>query len=168
MTKKIKRRTSLSKATHPPTRIYVMEKIKAFLLVLLLSISVSAFAQRPSQQVDPERLQAARIAFITSRIELSSEQAEKFWPIFNKYTDSREATMKQLGELNRGTSEISEEEAKRRIQKRFELQEKLLQDEKTFVAEVSSVLNQKQILRLNSIARDFTRHIYQRQRGGGN
>ncbi|OYX13815.1 MAG: hypothetical protein B7Z16_15240 [Algoriphagus sp. 32-45-6] len=145
-----------------------MEKIKLYLLALLLLTSISANAQRPGQKVDPERLQAARIAFITSRIELTSEQAEKFWPIFNKYTETREATMRQLGDLNRGTSEISEEEAKKRIQKRFELQEKLLVDEKTFVAEVSAVLNQKQILRLNSIARDFTRHIYQRQRGSGN
>lgn len=144
-----------------------MKKYTLILVILMLLVSVNAIAQRPSQQIDPERLQAARIAFITSRIELSPEQAEKFWPIFNKYTDSRETAMRQLGELNRGTAEISEEEAQRRIQKRFELQEKLLRDEQAFVAEVSKVLDYKQILRLNSIARDFTRHIYQRQRGGG-
>lgn len=144
-----------------------MKKYTLFLVCLMLLVSVNAIAQRPSQQIDPERLQAARIAFITSRIELSPVQAEKFWPIFNKYTDSREKAMRQLGELNRGTAEISEEEAQRRIQKRFELQEKLLRDEQAFVAEVSKVLDYKQILRLNSIARDFTRHIYQRQRGGG-
>lgn len=145
-----------------------MKKITPYLTVILLFLSITAFAQRPSQQIDPEKLQAARIAFITTRIELTPEQAEKFWPIFNQYTESREVSMRQLGALNRGTSEISEEEAKRRIQKRFELQEKLLIDEKAFVEDVSKVLNHKQILKLNSIARDFTRHIYQRQRGGGN
>lgn len=145
-----------------------MKKITPYLTVILLFLSITAFAQRPSQQIDPEKLQAARIAFITTRIELTPEQAEKFWPIFNQYTESREVSMRQLGALNRGTSEISEEEAKRRIQKRFELQEKLMIDEKAFVEDVSKVLNHKQILKLNSIARDFTRHIYQRQRGGGN
>lgn len=145
-----------------------MKKTHSLILILFLFATQISFAQRPEQRIDPERLQAARIAFITSRIQLKPEQAEKFWPIFNQFQEKRETTMKQLGELNRGVSDVSEEEAKSRIQRKFQLQEKLISDEKVFVTEVSKVLSQKQILTLHAIGRDFTRHIYQRQRGEGN
>lgn len=141
-----------------------MKKIHLIALVIFLAISTNAFSQR--QPIDPEKLQAARIAFITTRIDLKPEQAEKFWPIFNQYNDERERTMRQISELGKGSETVSEEEAKSRIQKRFQLQSELLQDEQAFVSEVSKVLSSKQILMLNNIARDFNRQLYQRGRGG--
>ena len=143
-----------------------MKKYTLYLLFFFLLIGGNVLAQRPGQQIDPERLQAARIAFITTRIDLKPEQAEKFWPIFNEFTEKREGLMKQIVSLNRGVNEISEEEAKSRIQQRFQLEEKLISEEKAFVNSVSKILSYKQILMLNNIARDFTRQLYQRQRGG--
>ena len=75
--------------------------------------------------------------------------------------------MRQIAELNRNSESISEEQAKERIKKRFELQQALLNEEQQFVQKASGVLTAKQILMLNNIARDFTRQLYQRQRGGG-
>ena len=146
----------------------VMKKITPYLVLLFLLLAGTVMAQRPNQNIDPEKLQAARIAFITSRIDLKPEQAERFWPIFNKYTEQREASMKSISQLNRGSEAISEDEAKTRIQKRLQLQQKLIDDEKAFVAEVSKVITSKQVLMLHDIARDFNRYICQRQRGQGN
>lgn len=144
-----------------------MKNIQSLLITLVLVlVTWESFAQRPGQ-IDPEKLQAARIAFITTRINLKPEQAEKFWPIFNEYNEKREATMRAIAELNRGTESISEDQAKERIKKRFELQQALLNEEQQFVQKVSGVLTAKQILMLNNIAKDFTRQLYQRQRGGG-
>ncbi len=144
-----------------------MKKITTYLGVLFLLFAVNAMAQRPNQNIDPEKLQAARIAFITTRIDLKPEQAEKFWPIFNSYTDQREAVMKSISELNRGIESVSEEEAKSRVQKRIQLQQKMLEEEKNFSSLISKVISYKQLMMLHNIARDFNRHIYQRQRGSG-
>ncbi|MBA4300855.1 hypothetical protein SAMN03080617_01637 [Algoriphagus alkaliphilus] len=141
-----------------------MKKLYLIAIILLLGIGTSALAQRPP--VDQEKLQAARIAFITTRLDLKPEQAEKFWPIFNQYNDQREKTMRQISELGRGVETIGEDEAKSRIQQRLKLQSELLEKEKGFVNEVSKVLSSKQILMLNNIARDFNRQLYQRGRGG--
>lgn len=143
-----------------------MKKNTLYLLFFLLILGGKALAQRPGQQIDRERLQAARIAFITTRIDLKPEQAEKFWPVFNEFNDKRESIMRQIASLNRGAPDISEEEAKSRIMQRFQLEEKIIQEEKAFVSEVSKVLSYKQILLLNNVTRDFARQIYQRQRGG--
>lgn len=140
-----------------------MKKIYLIGLILMLGIGSNAFAQRP--QIDPEKLQSARIAFITTRLNLKPDQAEKFWPIYNQYNDEREKTMRQLSELGKGMETISEEEAKSRIQKRFQHQAELLEKEKSFVTDASKVLSSKQLLMLNNIARDFNRQLYQRGRG---
>lgn len=43
-----------------------------------------------------ERVQALKVAFITKALNLTSDEAEKFWPIYNLYQDKREAARKQL------------------------------------------------------------------------
>ncbi|WP_332910863.1 hypothetical protein [Algoriphagus boritolerans] len=75
-------------------------------------------------------------------------------------------TMRQLSDLGKDMESVSEEEAKSRIQKRFQYQAQLLENEKAFVSDISKVLSSKQILMLNNIARDFNRQLYQRGRGG--
>lgn len=140
----------------------MMKKHYSIALILFLAVVWGAFAQRPP--LDREKLQAARIAFITTRIDLKPEQAERFWPIFNEYSESRETTMRQISQLGKELETISEEEAKSRIQKRLQLQAELLKEEQAFVTEASKVLSSKQILMLNNIARDFNRHLYQRGR----
>ena len=145
-----------------------MKALKIYLLLLFMTASSLAFAQRGGQPVDPERLQAARIAFITTRINLKTEQAEKFWPLFNTFTESREASMRTMGDLSRGVENMSEEEAKSRIQQKLQIQQKLVQDEKIFVADAAKVLTYKQLLLLQNIARDFNRHLYDRGRPKGN
>src|SRR5690606_30105641 len=112
-----------------------MKNLKYISLILFLILGFNALAQKPP--VDREKLQAARIAFITTRIDLKPEQAEKFWPIFNKYDDLREKTMREISKLGKDTETISEEDAKSRIQKRLQLQGELLKEEQAFVNEAS-------------------------------
>lgn len=145
-----------------------MKALKIFLLLIFMSASSIAFAQRNGQPVDPERLQAARIAYITTRISLKAEQAEKFWPLFNSFTESRDASMRVMGDLSKGVESMTEEEAKSRIQQKLQIQQKLVQDEKIFVAEAAKVLTYKQLLLLQNIAKDFNRHLYERGRERGN
>ncbi|MDE0560902.1 hypothetical protein OU792_12960 [Algoriphagus sp. NF] len=144
-----------------------MKKFGIFLIVNLLII-ISVQAQR--RGIDRERLEAARIAFITTRLDLSPEQAEKFWPIFNEFNEQREEKLKQIASLNprSSTESISKEEAQRLIKQRFELQRELIEDEEAFVQKAAIVISYQQILQLNSINREFARSIYQRQRDNRN
>ncbi|SHO59695.1 hypothetical protein [Algoriphagus zhangzhouensis] len=140
-------------------------KKSIYSLLILIFFSQIAFAQREGS-FDKEKLKDARIAFITDRLDLSSQQAERFWPIFNKYSESREANLRKMASLNprREEGEISDSQAKTMITERFKLQRQMVADEEKFVQEVSSVISYSQILQLNGIARDFTRMIYQRHR----
>ncbi|WP_339876687.1 hypothetical protein [uncultured Algoriphagus sp.] len=140
---------------------------KYTILVILFFIVIgTSLAQRPGDRYDREKLEAARVAFITTRLDLKPEQAERFWPIFNVFNDAREKNLKEMSELGRVKDiEISESEAKARISKKFEIQRKMILDEEKFVRDLSSVLTYNQIIQLNGLSREFARHIYQRRKG---
>lgn len=127
----------------------------------------SAYAQRSGTPIDQERVKAARVAYITTRINLKPEQAEKFWPLFHAFTSARESSMHTIAALGRGIESVTEEEAKSRIQQKLQLQQKLIQEEKSFVTEAAKTLTYKQLLALQTIAKDFNRHLYERGRERG-
>ena len=148
-----------------------IKQLRMYLLLLCLLAAGNVWGQRDGggrEAIDPERLQTARIAYITTRISLKPEQAEKFWPVFNSFTESRDASMRTMGDLSRGVENMTEEEAKSRIQQKLQIQQKLVQDEKIFVAEAAKVLTYKQLLLLQNIAKDFNRHLFERGRERGN
>jgi len=138
------------------------------LIFLFAALSYTSFAQRGTRKIDREKLEAARVAFISTRLDLSTEQAQVFWPIFNEFDDQRRETLRELSRLSHDTESLSEEDAKNRVERRFNLQALLIEQEKEFVQKAADVLSYKQILLLNDINRDFTRSLYQRQRRGNN
>ncbi|MCH7408539.1 hypothetical protein MM239_03975 [Belliella sp. DSM 111904] len=149
-----------------------MKTSRYLLILMMLCFSSLALAQRDqNQRFDKEKFETARVAFITNRLDLKTDQAEKFWPIFNKFNDDRESIMTKLSEISKESEgNISENDAKSLINKRLELQEELLKLDQKFMSEVTKVITNKQALALGGISRDFARQIYRmnNQRGRGN
>jgi len=148
------------------TNLVLTMKTYILTFAILLFVTGISLAQRPSQRYDSEKLQAARIAFITSRLDLKPEQAEKFWPVYNQFNDNRETYLKEIRKLSDLRSgDISESDAKKRIEQRFELQRKILSEEENYTSNLSKIISYNQLLKLNGLARDFSRTVYQKQRG---
>ncbi|NVJ85562.1 MAG: hypothetical protein HWE15_04610 [Algoriphagus sp.] len=141
-----------------------MKKTGLLLFFLFLVVNLS-FGQRRGN-IDSEKLEAARVAFITTRLDLSTEQAEKFWPIFNEFNKKREANLKKIAGLNPKNQEedLTEDQAKQLITQRFTIQKEMIKEEEEFVEKVSQVISYQQVLKLNGLNRDFARMLYQRQR----
>ena len=149
-----------------------MEKVmkKTIILnVVILFFGMAAYAQKPTTEYDKEKLEAARVAFITNRLDLKPEQAEKFWPLFNQYNEERRKMMGKVSTLNRESmQELTETRAKEIIQKRFSIQQQLLDMEKLFMDEITKVISPQQAIKLGGVNREFTRQVYQKHRGGRN
>jgi hypothetical protein len=134
-------------------------------LFLLFTTVVMAQESKSRSHYDQEKLETARVAFITTRLNLTTIQAEKFWPIFNEFSENRSTNLRTISGLSRTKDEnISESDAKSRLNQRFDIQRKMIVEEEKFVKDLSSVVTYNQILQLNGVMREFTRHIYQRQR----
>jgi Spy/CpxP family protein refolding chaperone len=145
---------------------------KSTLIIFFMTLSIIGFGQDRNQTYDKEKLDAARVAYITNRLDLKPAQAEKFWPIFNLYQEDRKVLMEEMSTLNRSVmQETDNERAKEKIGKRFEIQQKLMDREKEFMDKIIQVITPVQALKLNGVNRDFTRQVYRmhqgRERGQG-
>jgi hypothetical protein len=60
--------------------------MKKYLLVLLLTLG--SLSQIKAQ--NGEKIQTLKIAFITQKLQLTPDEAEKFWPIYNQYDNEME------------------------------------------------------------------------------
>jgi hypothetical protein len=78
--------------------------MKKFLLLVCFIATVSiAVAQNGN------RLEALKIAYITKRLDLSPEEAQKFWPIYNLYTDELKRARQDALRNNKSEIELDEE-----------------------------------------------------------
>ena len=85
-----------------------------FLILLHAAFGITALAQ--GNQRDLDKLQAYKIAFLTRKLDLSAEEAQKFWPIYNKYeAELRDARIE--GRNNK--KEIEMEEKILNIRKKY-------------------------------------------------
>jgi hypothetical protein len=62
-----------------------MKKGFFILIILLFSPLVNTSAQNQNL----EKLNAYKIGFFTKKLDLSSKEAEKFWPVYNEYQDQK-------------------------------------------------------------------------------
>jgi hypothetical protein len=73
-----------------------MRKI-LYLMLLLLPFSGMAQDGLRSNE-NRQRLEAIQIAYLTKELSLTSQDAEKFWPVYNKYQDELRGLLRNGGE----------------------------------------------------------------------
>ncbi|MCF1716259.1 hypothetical protein L0U88_16575 [Flavihumibacter sp. RY-1] len=69
-----------------------------------------------AQQRDGERLEALKVAYLTKKLNLNTEEAQKFWPIYNEYM----ADLKKVRQENRGGDELKREEKLLEVRKKYQ------------------------------------------------
>lgn len=103
------------------------------LLLLLISSSLMAQAQDDAKQPDREKkmqdIEALKVAFLSRELELSPEDAQKFWPVYNQY--NRELTT-----------------AYQRNENVIDREEKVLEVRKKYKGQLSSVLGEQRMNRM--------------------
>jgi hypothetical protein len=86
------------------------------LVVFFMICSFTGFGQQESN-VDAGRLQAYKIAYLTKRLNLTPQEAQRFWPIYNKYQEEIRNT--RINNKKQKTREIETEEQLLNIRKKY-------------------------------------------------
>ena len=64
-----------------------MKRILTILLLVFASMNL-LFAQAEERELrNGGKIEALKIAYLTNKLALSPEEAQKFWPVYNKYMD---------------------------------------------------------------------------------
>jgi len=59
--------------------------LTAMLILCLTSQAQSVRPDRDTRTAEIKKIQAMEMAFITKELNLSPDEAQKFWPVFNQY-----------------------------------------------------------------------------------
>jgi hypothetical protein len=73
-------------------------KNKVIAITVFLLFSFQMFAQKPDP-FDIEKFKAKKIAYLTDAVNITPEQAEKFWPVYNEFDLKRFQLMQERHDL---------------------------------------------------------------------
>ena len=149
-----------------------------FLLSGLLTIGMiyAVSAQgRPgmegSREQRKERIEAMRVSYITSALELSVEESQAFWPVYNEFR-SKEKALRGNMKPSKKIEEMTDDEAERLIRDRQGAEQELLNLKGVYTDRLLRVLSAKKVAMLPVVERKFKeqvlRELKRKRREAGN
>jgi Spy/CpxP family protein refolding chaperone len=147
-------------------------KQSKIIILLILFLSAATFAQPGSRvkermQQKKGQLKSMKIAFITSELNLTPDEATKFWPLFNAFED-KQRDLKQdkiKNYMDRIDSDkLTEKEATTLLSQMETTEDELFQLRKKFVSSLKGVLPAVKILKLRKAEEEFSKKLLQQYR----
>lgn len=109
------------------------------------------------------QLENAKIAFITSRVALTQEQAQRFWPLYNEFSARRRDLHRNGRLLRRALTEAdTDAQIRDQVQQSFAARQQELNLEKDYFEKFQKVITLRQVAQLFNAERDFTREVIKR------
>lgn len=112
-----------------------------------------------------ERIKAKKVAFLTTKMDLTPNEAAKFWPVYNGYE-------KQLDEIkssynkHRDFKNLSDAEIEKHIRNDFEKRQKFLEINMEAFEDYKEILPMQKIAKLRHYEREFTKEVLHRYKNG--
>lgn len=142
-----------------------MKKSTTLLLALfLLVINANAQSKFGDRK---DKIKALKIAYITNELALTSDEASKFWPIFNAFDDKQQEIRegKSKAFLKKSTDEefdqLSEKEASTMLTQIETSENEMFQNKKNLIAKLKGVLPAVKILKLKRAEENFGKKLLQ-------
>ncbi|MBV6646755.1 MAG: hypothetical protein KI790_14960 [Cyclobacteriaceae bacterium] len=113
-----------------------------------------------------EKIESARIGLITERLNLTPEQAEKFWPIYKEFQGRQRDIRSEFRERRKGfdPKTASEEENKKLLELGMKVKERQLNLEREYQNRLLRIISNRQLLSLRRAEDDFKQMLIKRVR----
>ena len=138
-------------------------KNKILIVFLLFAISVSG--QKKDRH---ERIKALKTAHITEALALSTNEAEKFWPIYNRYEDKmHELRKKERAEISKplrdgGLESMTDAQANALIDKALVYKQEDITYRTEMLNSLRKVISPKKVIKLKKAEEDFKKKLLER------
>ncbi len=128
--------------------------------IMTILICFNAYSQRDGKM--QERIKTQKVAFITDRLDLSPEEAQKFWPIYNDFENKtnkiRQNDLREVRKaMHRGN--LSESEAQQILDQYMTVEDKLHEAKKQLVKDLGKVIPPQKIIQLKATENAFNKKL---------
>lgn len=138
--------------------------------ILLITIALFPFlmtAQGGKFKEKKEQIKTLKIAFITEELNLTSTEAEKFWPLYNAF-DEKQHQIRQQKFISRSENtsvdQMNDKEATALLSQIENNEEELYQLRKKFISNLKIILPSVKIIKLKKAEEDFNRKLLKQYR----
>ena len=146
-------------------------KMKITFLITAIVLTLSSFAQqRELDKTKREQIEAQKVAYLSSRMELTPDEAKVFWPVYDQFDKQlhelrkeHRASMKSNG---KDLSELNDAEIEVLIDKEMEIKEEELDIRKKMHSELKELMGPRKVAMLYQGEKDFHRELLQRLKKG--
>ena len=146
--------------------------MKKFTLLFAIIMGTALMAQPKDFKERKAKLDAMRVAFITEELELTPEEAQVFWPVFNernkKVEDLRREMMETMFELrNQGKSldDLSDTELEKMMKMRFENEKEIAKINEAYHERLVAAVGLRKTAKLYMSEMHFQRKLIEKSRG---
>lgn len=124
-------------------------KKMVFILSFCMGWGVAAIAQQTdaspaeNNQKKLDQLESYRIAYISKKLDLSPQEAEKFWPVYNNYQDEIEQLIAERKNSKQKLEKLTDDQVQQNANDEIKFEERLLDVRKKYMNEFRRVLPQR-------------------------
>lgn len=129
-----------------------------YIIILILTTCSAVLAQPRGRG---EKIHAIKVGYITDKVNLSAAQAEKFWPLYNRYEQEMRNVRIEFMKKYPEARSRDERESRKFIEDNIEFKEERLKLEKKYKNEFLKVISAQQLAELYEAERDFKRMLIQ-------
>jgi hypothetical protein len=131
--------------------------MKTLKVLLILLMAIPAFAQEETEELPKnpkaqEKIKAAEAAYITERLGLTPEEAEKFWPVFHEFRQKRQGLREQYKDARKAGKPEKEI-----LDLEFKLKQDQLDLEKDYSQRFQKIISPQKLMNLRQAEGDFRR-----------
>lgn len=138
-------------------------KNKIVLIILFVTTINTLFAQQFRQKIH-----LLKSSYITNALNLTPKEAEKFWPVYNLYSDKIHDLKLELEEgldkksfKNGDFENISNSDAETFLNKSLQIEQEILTQKIKMQKELSKIISPKKIIMLQRTEKGFNRRMLQ-------
>jgi hypothetical protein len=126
--------------------------------IILLFLTAPAFSQKGNPvRNNHEEIQAIKVAYISKKVNLSSDEAKDFWPVYNAYQKEIGGLMHQRWQNFKN----QKGNASAKLDDEFDYEGRILELKKKYKTEFTKILPPEKVFALYRAEREWKEHLIQ-------
>ncbi len=101
-----------------------------------------------------ERIKSMRIAFMTNKLGLTTEESQKFWPIYNEYEQKQKQIRRKYNQ-SKNINLMNDTEVEKFVDSRFLMEQELLDLKRQYFTNLKDAISIRQIANIGKAEREF-------------
>lgn len=131
---------------------------------LILAFFAFSSLQAQDKEDHREKIKALKVAYITQELNMNSEVAQKFWPVYNQYEIKKRELQKRENLDWANVGPINESRAEEMLQEYLIIEKEEYTIKKQLFTDLKKILTAREIIKLHELEASFHQKLIKEYR----